>query len=586
MWVLLLSLKPSGVYNGREVRPGICWAPGREERPLIGDAEKTKAELIAKLDALREKVVELTGGAAHQALRESELRYRIVTEISRDAIEVINEAGKAIYVNPAVEELFGYPPEECLGVTFRDWLDVVHPDERDAVAEEFRRVEERGETVHYAPMRIQCKDGSWIWIKAIATSYLSASGERYILEVSRDITEQVEAEQRKQEGVDRMKEAQRLESLGVLAGGIAHDFNNILVAILGYSDLALNKLSAFSPARPLIENVMKGAERAADLCGQMLAYSGRRQLKVGAVDLNAVVEEISQLLEVSVSKKAVLQYELAENLPAVEADAIQLPQVVMNLIVNASEAIGETSGVIGVSTGVMECDSDYWKKAFFPGEDIAEGVYVYFEVSDTGCGMDEETKRKIFDPFFTTKFTGRGPGLATVLGIARAHKGAIDLYSEPGKGTTIRVLFPAIEQLAEPMVVSAPAPKDWRGKGTILLVDDEDLVLNVGATMIGQAGFKVRTATDGREALEVFRKYQGDIVCVVLDLMMPNMDGEETLRELRRVQEDVKVVLSSGYHEHDVSERLAGASFEGFLKKPYAADTLIGQLRQALEGDG
>ena len=523
---------------------------------------------------------------ARQALRESEERYRIVTEISRDAVEVVNEAGDTIYVNPAVEELFGYTPEECFSKKLRDWLDIVHPDERDRVTEEYRRVEEHGETVYYTPMRVRHKDGSWLWVKAIATSYLSANGERYILEVTQDITEQVEAEQHRQKLVEQMKEAQRLESLGVLAGGIAHDFNNILVAVLGYSDLALHKLPPSSPARPLIEKIMKGGERAADLCSQMLAYSGKRQLAVGAIDLNAVVEEMSQLLEVSVSKKVTLKYELAANLPTVEADATQLPQVVMNLMANASEAIGEKRGIVGVSTGVVECDSDYWKKAFFRSEDIAESVYVYFEVSDTGCGMDEETKAKIFDPFFTTKFTGRGLGLATVLGIARAHKGAIEVYSEPGKGTTIKVLFPAFHQPAKPLPGDASTPKNWRGSGAILLVDDEEVVLDVGSTMLERAGFKVRTATDGRKALEVFRRYQGDIVCVVLDLMMPNMDGVETLGELRRIQEDVKVVLSSGYHEQDVTERLAGAGFAGFLKKPYTEDTLIGKLRQALEGDG
>ena len=187
---------------------------------------------------------------------------------------------------------------------------------------------------------------------------------------------------------------------------------------------------------------------------------------------------------------------------------------------------------------------------------------------------------------FTTKFTGRGLGLATVLGIARAYKGAIDLHSEPGKGTTIKVLFPAVQQPAQPLAKGASAPKDWRGHGTVLLVDDEEPVLTVGRMMLENLGFAVRTARDGREAVEVFRQYQGEFVCVVLDLMMPNMDGAETLRELRQIQEGVKVVFSSGYHEQDVTERLAGVSFEGFLKKPYKTDTLIGQLRQVLEAVG
>jgi signal transduction histidine kinase len=465
-------------------------------------------------------------------------------------------------------------------------MGIVHPNDHDRVSQQYDRVENQKETVYYDPMRIRHKDGSWVWIRAIATSYLSSSGERYILEVSQDITQEVEAERRRQALAEQTKEARRLESLGVLAGGIAHDFNNIMVSVLGYSDLALSKLPSHSPARSLIEKAMKGGERAAELCSQMLAYSGKRQLAVGAIDLNAVVKEMSQLMEVSVSKKIVLKYELAANLPAIEADTTQLPQVVMNLMINASEAIGEKSGVIGVATREMECDSDHWKGAFFSSEDMAEGVYVYLEISDTGCGMDAETKAKIFDPFFTTKFTGRGLGLATVLGITRAHKGAIELYSEPGKGTTIKVLFPAGQQPAEHLAREAQAPQGWRGNGTILLVDDEEAVLEVGGMMLETVGFEVRTAMDGREALEIFRQYQADIVCVVLDLMMPNMDGEETLRELRRIQEDVKVVLSSGYHEQDVTERLAGTGFAGFLEKPYTEDTLIEQLRQALERDG
>jgi CheY-like chemotaxis protein len=291
------------------------------------------------------------------------------------------------------------------------------------------------------------------------------------------------------------------------------------------------------------------------------------------------------LLEVSVSKKTVVRYELAPNLPAVEADATLLPQVIMNLIINASEAIGEKSGVIGVSTGTMECDGDHLSNAFFASKDIAKGTYVYVEVADTGCGMDEATKAHIFDPFFTTKFTGRGLGLATVLGLVRGHKGAIELYSEPGKGTTIKVLFPAIQRLPGPLRGEASSPTNWRGSGAVLLVDDEEPVLDVGSMMLEEAGFDVRTARNGREAVEVFRQHKDEVVAVVLDLMMPLMDGEEALRELRRIREDVKIVLSSGYQEQDVTGRVLEMGFAGFLKKPYTAATLIKQLRQALEGD-
>ena len=553
---------------------------------MSGDAQTTKAEFITEPDVLREKVTELNRDRMFQALDKSEERFRIVTEICRDAVEIANEAGETIYVNPAVEEVFGYTPEDCLGRKMEAWFDIIHPDDRDRIRKEYEGVKKRNETVYYTRMRCRHKDGSWRWIKAVATSYLSVGGERCIMEVTHDITEQVEAEQRRQKLSEQTEEARRLESLGRLAGGIAHDFNNILVAVMGYSDLALHKLSPSSPARPLIEQIVKSGQRATDLCSQMLAYSGNRQLAVAATDLNEVIEDMSKLLEVSVSKQAVLEYEFAANLPAIDADVTQLRQVVMNLVINASEAIGEKSGVIRVSTGAMECDSDYLNEHFFAGKDIAESVVVCLDVSDTGCGMDEETKGKIFDPFYTTKFTGRGLGLATVLGIVRSHKGVIETYSEPGKGTTIKVLFPASQQPAEALAGEAPPSKDWRGSGTILLVDDEGSILDVGSMMLRNVGFEVRTATDGREAVEVFRQHQDEIIGVVLDLMMPNMDGEETLRELRRIREDVKVVFSSGYHEQDVAERLADTSFAGFVKKPYTSKSLIELLRQALEGDG
>ena len=318
---------------------------------MSGDGEKTNAEFTAELDALRENVTESGGERARQALRESEERYRIVTEISRDAVEVVNEAGEIIFANRAVEEVFGNKPEDCLGRQMRDYLDIVHPDDRNRVTEQYEQVEKKGETIYYAPMRCRHTDGSWRWIKAIATSYVSASGERCILEVTQDITEQVEAEQHRQKLVEQMKEAQRLESLGVLAGGIAHDFNNLLTPILGDASLALLDLPQNSPARLRLKRIEKAAHRAAALTNQMLAYSGQRPSAIEPLDVSHLVEEIAQLLGGAVSGKAELVYDLAEGLPAVEADAAQLSQVVMNLITNATEAIRDGAGRIVLRTG-------------------------------------------------------------------------------------------------------------------------------------------------------------------------------------------------------------------------------------------
>ena len=394
-----------------------------------------------------------------------------------------------------------------------------------------------------------------------------------------------ESERRRLE--TRVLHAQKLESLGVLAGGIAHDFNNLLMGVLGNADLALLELSPVAPARENVENIRTAAQRASELTKQMLAYSGKGHFVVQAVDLNEVVEEMAHLLEVTTSKKAVLKYNFADNLPAVEADTTQLRQIIMNLITNASEAIGDKSGVISISTGAMECDSAYLATSYDAGigaggEQIPEAVYAYIEVADTGCGMDRETLERVFDPFYTTKFTGRGLGLAAVLGIVRGHRGAVKVYSEPGRGTTFKVLLPALDQPAVRGTGVRAVELTWRGRGAVLLVDDEETVRAVGRQMLEAAGFEVVTAADGREGVERFREAPDDIVCVVLDLTMPHMDGEEAFRELRRIRPDVRVLLSSGYNEQEIANRFAGKGLAGFIQKPYQLANLIEALKAVL----
>jgi signal transduction histidine kinase/CheY-like chemotaxis protein len=402
--------------------------------------------------------------------------------------------------------------------------------------------------------------------------------------VVQERTSQLRLAQEQQRLLDaKVQEAQKLESLGVLAGGIAHDFNNLLVGILGYADIALEKLPQLSPARPLIERIKTGGLRAADLCNQMLAYSGKGKFVIQPLDLNELVEEMAHLVEVSVSKKALLRYQLGANLPAIGADATQVRQILLNLIMNASEAIGDRSGVISISTGAQQCDGSYLESIFLPGEDWSAGVYVFVEVSDTGCGMSRETQERIFDPFFSTKFTGRGLGLAAVLGIVRGHSGAIKIYSEENGGTTFKILFPAVTQAAIPLLRFAGESESWRGSGTVLLVDDDETVLTVAGMMLEHAGFEVVTATDGKEGLAVFREHRDRIVCVMLDLTMPHMDGEETFRELRRIDPEIRVILTSGYNEQDASSRFAGKGLAGFVKKPFEASKLLGTLRAVLE---
>jgi nitrogen-specific signal transduction histidine kinase/ActR/RegA family two-component response regulator len=402
-----------------------------------------------------------------------------------------------------------------------------------------------------------------------------------VVGIARDITDQQKSTAEREQLEAKVQQAQKLESLGVLAGGIAHDFNNLLTSILGNADLALEQITPSSSARENLQGIETASRRAAELCRQLLAYSGKGRFQVRPIDLQQIVEEMAHLLFVSISKNAILKYNFYPNLPAIEADVAQIRQIVMNLITNASEAIGGRSGIIRISTGALECDEAYLRSTF-TGHDIKPGLYVSLEVSDTGCGMDASAIHKIFDPFYTTKFTGRGLGLAAVLGIVRSHHGAIKVYSEPGKGSTFKLLFPASESSAFG-VTEGTKGAPWSGHGKVLLVDDESTVRDVGRQMLQRAGLTVLTAPDGEAALEVFRREQ-DIDCVVLDLTMPRMDGEACFRELRRLKPGVKVILSSGYNEQDVINRFVGKGLAGFIQKPYVATELLVRVREAFEG--
>ena len=399
-----------------------------------------------------------------------------------------------------------------------------------------------------------------------------------------DVTDQRQNEDLRQQLEVQVQQAQKLESLGVLAGGIAHDFNNLLTSILGNADLALSELSPLSPARGHLEEIEKTSRRAADLCRQMLAYSGKGRFVVQPLDLNHLVEEMTHLLSVSISKKAVMRFNFYKGLPTIMADATQMRQVVMNLIINASEAIGDKSGVIAVTSGAMDCDAAYLATTF-AGQHMAPGQYVYIEVSDTGSGMDQATIARIFDPFFTTKFTGRGLGLAAVLGIVRGHRGAIKVYSELGKGSTFKVLFPAHEQANDHGAATGTGKTpDWRGSGAVLVVDDEETIRSVARRMLEKSGFEVLLAADGREALEVFRIHHGRVRLVVLDMTMPHIDGEACFRELRRIDPRVKVIMTSGYNEQDVVSRFTGKGLAGFVQKPFRTVDLIECVRSSLSG--
>ena len=515
------------------------------------------------------------------ALRESEERLRLALAAADQGLYDLNVQTGEVVVSPEYALMLGYAPES-FRETSAAWRDRLHPEDREQAIQLYQDYIDGRCDEFRVEIRQQTKSGDWKWILSLGkiVEWDKEGKPLRMLGTHTDITERKRMEAERLEMERRLLHAQKLESLGVLAGGIAHDFNNLLMAILGYADLALLDMSPVSPARPSIQEIINASHRAADLCRQMLAYSGKGKFVIERLRLDEVIHEMVHMLKTCISKKALLNLSLAKELPSIEGDPAQLRQVLMNLVINASEAIGDRSGVVTISTGARHCDAEYLRETFLD-DSLPEGLYVSLEVSDTGCGMDKETQARIFEPFFTTKFTGRGLGMSAVLGIVRGHKGALKVYSEPGKGTTFRLLFPASFQEGEETVAeTVESGSEWCGSGTVLLVDDDETILGIGRLMLERLGFSVLTAGDGQEAVEIFRFRGKEIALVLLDLTMPRMNGEEAFRELRRIDPDVRVVLSSGYSEQEIAARFAGRGLAGFIQKPYQVERLRETLKQ------
>jgi len=431
-----------------------------------------------------------------------------------------------------------------------------------------------GQPVRNYELDIVFEDGACLNLLGDAVPLLDEEGRsRGGVGVLSDITELKRAEQ-------RLREAQKLESLGLLAGGVAHDFNNLLVGVIGNASLAEEMLPPDHPAGELLTGVLKAGEQAAHLTRQMLAYSGKGKFLVEALDLSALIPDMSVLVRPSIPKKIALHLDLGDDLLPIQADRGQVQQVFMNLVLNAAEAIGSHEGRITVKTGVENVDALYARQRP-EAAGIQPGKYVCLEVSDNGCGMDEATRARIFDPFFTTKFTGRGLGLAAVAGIVRGHKGAIVVSSAPGQGSCFAVLFPAAARAAEEPALAVHEPA-LQGAGVILVVDDEQVVLRMAKRALERQGYTVLLAESGRAAIDAFRRHPGDIALVLLDLSMPNMSGEELLPELRQLRPKVKVVVSSGYSESETMVLFKGQRVSGFIQKPYTAAGLAEKVKGCL----
>jgi signal transduction histidine kinase/ActR/RegA family two-component response regulator len=402
---------------------------------------------------------------------------------------------------------------------------------------------------------------------------LTAANARLI----REQTEHAESDQARRAIEAKVLEVQKLESLGVLAGGIAHDFNNLLVAIMGNAGLALLDLPEDSPARASIMDVEIASRRAGELARQMLAYSGRSRFRIEPVELPDLVRELLTLLQVSIGKGVALKLHLADEPIVVDADAAQLRQVVMNLVINAADAIHDRRGTVTIRVDRILADADYLANAH-PEAGLEPGHYATLEVADTGIGMDHETQERIFDPFFTTKFTGRGLGLAAVLGIVRGHAGALRVYSEVGHGSTFRVVLPLSASSPLP---SHDAAQSWRSEATVLVVDDDAMVRSVARRLLEAFGLTVHVAEGGPEAIARLVAAPDAIDAVLLDMTMPEMSGADVFVRIREIRPDLPVVLMSGYHEDELSEEV-GAGISGFVQKPFTPADLASRMRVAL----
>ncbi len=477
--------------------------------------------------------------------------------------------------NPAARAIFGYTAEEAIG---RPASELIVPRERrQEFAEMCQALLAGGKSDgtiivnrRKSDDEIRCE-----WFNTVLPD--SLGGIQGVATLVRDVSEREQLEA-------QLRQAQRLESLGVLAGGVAHDFNNLLVGIMGNASLARERAGDEFGIQELLDKVLNAGRRATHLTQRMLAYAGRAVFDVQLMDLNSLVKEMADFAAAAIPRAVEVSIDTADGLPPIEADSSQIQQVVLNLVINAAEAIGESGGRVRVSTCVEQLDAATIA-AEFAEQEIEPGAYVRLEVADDGCGMSPETLGRIFDPFFSTKFAGRGLGLSAIRGIVKAHNGGIGVDSVVGRGTAFRVYFPAVlAAAAAPVapVTGAPLPRN----ATILVIDDEEDIRDVVDAVLGSRGVRVLAAEGGEEGIELFKRCAEQIDAVLLDLNMPGMSGQAVFAELVRVRPDVKVIVSTGYSEQEVTSHFDHAQLAGFVHKPYTATALVEKIGAALAGNG
>jgi PAS domain S-box-containing protein len=542
-----LALQRVAKYLGSS--PQDLWYAAVHQTPISRGTLRLYADLLASLGHafLRQRYAAILDRKLHQMNE----RYRMMIEGSTDyALFTVDGRGCVTSWNPGAERLLGYSESEIAG---KDYARFFTPEDVQSglPGRGLQTVEQNGWVVEEA-WQVR-KDGS----RFLSETVSARLGEPDAPEYGRllhDVTEE-------RKSAESVLQAQKLESIGVLAGGIAHDFNNLLTSILGNVSLAMVGLTEEDPTRPLLDIAERSSIKAAALIAQLLSYAGKGDSTVTRFDVSGLISDILPLIGTSIPKAVQLELSLPGGLPWIRADASEIQQIVMNLVINGAEAIGPAGGSLRVSTGTADPDG------------------VYFEVRDSGCGMDVATQRRIFEPFFTTKFTGRGLGLAAVSGIVRRVKGRLEVESAPGEGSTFRIVFPGVPpQLPEP---KASLKGDLFGTGVILVVDDDPLVRNFAHAVLERYGYSVLTAENGQAAVTLFRSNAEIITAVLLDLTMPVMGGGEAFRLMNEIRPEIPIIISSGYGEGAIREQFTNA-LAGVLRKPYTVSELREKLSAVL----
>ena len=572
--------KPSGElgYTDAQYIPHVVQGEVSGFAVLVSDiTERRQAE---------EKVLSLNSKLAQQfaELRGSEERFRLIFENALDAILTVDQDGHICFVNPKVGSMFGYEPQELVGQE----IEVLIPNHLRSKHQAHRE----SYLTHPVPramgqaglLQARRKDGTLFPIE-VGLSPLKFRDQTQVMAFISDMTVQKQMESERDDVVRKMTEAQKLESLWVLAGGVAHDFNNLLTGIMASASMLAHDRSLALQSKESVAVILESSQRAAELCQQLLAYSGRTRFVFRTQDVSELVKATAKLAQSSVvSARLELQFDLATDLPPVLMDSTQIRQLIMNLVINAAEAMSPHSGPVLIRTCLVDVTPEIRQAAIVIDPNIGR-TCIAIVVADTGSGISEGNLKRIFEPFFTTKFTGRGLGLSAVLGIVRGHHGALTVKSEEGRGTTFTVLLPpSLPVQGQRMDESLRSEPGWRGTGKVLLADDEDSIRYVGQLLLHNLGFEVELAASGQEALDRFRAAPTQYTLVLLDLTMPGLSGVEVFTAIRKLHPEQRVLLMSGFSPEEAHEMMGDDFPNAFLPKPFGVDALISAVRQAVEG--